>query len=80
MTEEAELTSRCHALADAHNGSFVMRPLPASGHEAMIVVPKDVDPDSLDATFPVGRYCDNTRWGAMRRLLNEPGARAEGRR
>lgn len=79
MTEsDEELRQRCQALADERDADFVLRTI-SGGWEALLVNPRGADPDSLDALKLEG-YQDNTGWGAMRRLLDVPGARGEGRR
>ena len=78
--DESELEARCHARAAHNGGQFILRSTAGGGgYEALIIFPPGVDPDSLEVERMEG-YEDNTRWGAMRRLLNEPGARAEPRR
>lgn len=77
---DGELEQRCRAEAERRNADFLLRPTAdGRGYEAKFVKPRGVNPDSLDALELEG-YCDNTKWGAMRRLLDVPGARAELRR
>lgn len=78
---DEELEQRCRAAAEQRDADFVLRPTAGGGggYEAKFVSPMGVDPDSLNALIVEG-YRDNTAWGAMRRLLDVPGARAEGRR
>lgn len=79
MTEnDEELKLRCRTAADERDADFVLRRI-SGGWEAMFVKPRGDDPDSL-AALQVEGFDDNTAWGAMRRLLDVPGARAEGRR